>query len=317
MTNINLKTENEILESQELRNELLSRTEVLDKVKTLFLLPKLEMMTMAKVAEYYEVETKAVEKCFARNRVEIEEDGARKYTLAEVTNRFRQNVGIKNMRGSREFDLGDGVTFRMPNVGMIMFPKRAILRIGMLLRDSEIAKEVRTQLLNTFEKATETQRTGDADKEKELVLDLLNAFQKQDTTAMLTSAQTLYQFQRRHITALETENEEIKTDNKMLAGEILKWSDRDQVNRVVRYLSNALDIKWQFVYAVLYKELLYKHGINLSSRLTKSKKKSATKLDMVKDSEWPALQSSLAAICESYGFSPEKVYQKALKYQAQ
>ena len=36
----------------------------------------------------------------------------------------------------------------LPNRGMKLFPKRAILRVGMLLRDSEIAKEIRTRLLD-------------------------------------------------------------------------------------------------------------------------------------------------------------------------
>lgn len=309
----NMKTENEILESRELRNELLSRTEVLAKVKTLFLLPKLQMMSMAQVAEYYEVDVEAIRKCFQRNREEIESDGSRKMVASDIGVRLGQNVPIKNHRGFKEFDLGDGVTFRMPNVGMIMFPKRAILRIGMLLRDSEIAKEVRTQLINTFEEADEKQRTAQLNEEQNLVLKLIEAFQAADHNEMLRAAQTLYQFQNRHIAQITEENEEIKTDNQMLAGEILKWTDRSQINRVVRFLSSQLNTPYQYIWKELYTELSYKHGMDLSKR--KLKRKNDSRLSTVKESEWPVVQQSLAALCEKYGFSPEKLYKKALKHQ--
>ena len=49
-----------------------------------------------------------------------------------------------------------------------LFPKRAILRVGMLLRDSEVAKEVRTQLLNIEENTATEIKTYEIDHETEL-----------------------------------------------------------------------------------------------------------------------------------------------------
>ena len=43
---------------------------------------------------------------------------------------------------------GLNVTFKIPSRGLTLIPKRALLRIGMLLRDSEVAKEVRSRLLD-------------------------------------------------------------------------------------------------------------------------------------------------------------------------
>lgn len=51
--------------------------------------------------------------------------------------------------------LSKGESYRGANV----FPICAILRIGMLLRDSEIAREIRIQLLNIEEAVTDEQRT--------------------------------------------------------------------------------------------------------------------------------------------------------------
>ena len=54
----------------------------------------------------------------------------------------------------------------MINRGLKVFPQRAIPRIGMLLRDSDVAKEVRTQLLNIEEKASGETKTHDIDEEQ-------------------------------------------------------------------------------------------------------------------------------------------------------
>lgn len=64
-----------------------------------------------------------------------------------------------------EYDLGNGVTLSVPNGGVLLFSKRAVLRIGMLLQGSEVAQEVRTQLLNIFDQSTEEQRLADLELE--------------------------------------------------------------------------------------------------------------------------------------------------------
>ena len=47
-------------------------------------------------------------------------------------------------------------TLEIPNRGLAIFPRRAILRIGCLLRDSEVAKLVRSYLLNAEESSEVT-----------------------------------------------------------------------------------------------------------------------------------------------------------------
>jgi hypothetical protein len=48
-------TETALLEKKYLREQMAGRVEVLDKVKKLFLMPKLDMLTTQQVADYYEV----------------------------------------------------------------------------------------------------------------------------------------------------------------------------------------------------------------------------------------------------------------------
>lgn len=142
----------EILLNFALRNKLADRMEVLDKVKELFLLPQLEMMTAQQVANYYGVGVGAVQSCFKDNRDEISADGVSKCTPKTMLERFVPKGQIVKTQYYADFKLSDEVTLRVPNVGINLFSKRAILRIGMLLRGSNVAREVRSQLLNAFEK---------------------------------------------------------------------------------------------------------------------------------------------------------------------
>lgn len=63
---------------------------------------------------------------------------------------------MKSLKTEAIINFNDGSLFEISNSGLVLFPKRAILRVGMLLRDSEIAKEVRTRLLDVFHDASET-----------------------------------------------------------------------------------------------------------------------------------------------------------------
>ena len=62
----------------------------------------------------------------------------------------------------------NGVRFAYKN--NTLFPRRAIPRVGMLLRDSEVAKEVRTQLLNIEEKVSKESKIEDINEEEKFML---------------------------------------------------------------------------------------------------------------------------------------------------
>ncbi|WP_349916938.1 phage antirepressor KilAC domain-containing protein [Bacillus cereus] len=143
------------------REKYIQRIEVLSKVKELLLLPRLEMATTKQVATFYEVGIEAIKSISKRHRVELESDGFVFMSYKDVKNQTVQDEPIKS----------HGVAPRGSN----MFTKRAILRVGMLLRDSDTAKEVRMQLLNIEEHATNEQRTHEIDKDGLLLLDIIRA----------------------------------------------------------------------------------------------------------------------------------------------
>ncbi|BDR74295.1 hypothetical protein K144316041_p21340 (plasmid) [Clostridium tetani] len=170
--------ENELLEKKDLREEMIGKVEVLDKVKKLILLPDTEYATKKQVAKYYEVKVDAIESIERRNKEELLSDGYNKFSSKDIKTLIGQVDGIK-----------------IPNTGMNLFPRRAILRVGMLLRDSEVAKEVRTQLLNIEEKTTEEQKTDDINKEKLLFMNIMFA---ENDTDRAVAVNELYKYNARN-----------------------------------------------------------------------------------------------------------------------
>ncbi|GGO86060.1 hypothetical protein [Wenjunlia tyrosinilytica] len=129
-------TEVVLLESRALRASMSERTEALDKVKALVLLPDGLHVTSRMVAEYFEVPELTIRNLVARHRDELEEAG---YTLlkgAELQDFLSLNMSLR----------------RVPGRGLAVFPRRAVLNVGMLLRDSEVARRVRRYLLDSEER---------------------------------------------------------------------------------------------------------------------------------------------------------------------
>lgn len=138
------RAELDLIESRPLRDRNASRTEVLDKVKALTLLPGDTFATVELVAAYYEVAPEAVKSAIYDHRDEVESDG------------------LKVLSGPRlsSFKESSGLTSRAPSLTVV--PRRAILRLGMLLRDSAVAKQVRTYLLDTEQQFTVPQTFAEA-----------------------------------------------------------------------------------------------------------------------------------------------------------
>ncbi|BCL21682.1 restriction endonuclease [Streptomyces tuirus] len=123
--------ETALLESPTLRGSVLDRTDVLDKVKALSLLPDGMHVTTAMVASYFDVGLEAIKSLVKDHRTELEASGYRLLTGEELRS-FKNLSGIQSRTRS-----------------LALFPRRAVLNIAMLLRDSEVARQVRVYLLDT------------------------------------------------------------------------------------------------------------------------------------------------------------------------
>jgi hypothetical protein len=151
--NINESNEMVLVESKTMRDELVFKDNVLDKVKTVSTLPGTFEVTIQMAANYYEVGEDAVESIIRRNREEFNE-------YSEI-----RNLKGKSLQEFRDRQ-PDGSEFINPNTRSLnLINRRGLLRIGMLLTQSEVAKAVRHYLLNVEEVSTREQKQWAVERE--------------------------------------------------------------------------------------------------------------------------------------------------------
>lgn len=246
----NAETENPLLDDRHLRDKCVGRFEVLDRVKELLLIPGTDYMTTEQVADYYQVEYDAIKKVYQRNEDELLSDGM---CIRRMDDFLKgQNVSFQKERNKVILTYENGMNFTVTNRGLKVFPRRAILRIGMLLRDSEIAKEIRTQLLNIEEKVSDDVKVADIEEEERLLNNIGKAYGSGDVNELLKATTEYNAFQNRHI-------KQLQNDNKALSVGILEWSDRNKLNAGIRQLSSVTGIHFSKMWNELYKNLQYKY----------------------------------------------------------
>lgn len=303
MTTI-IKNEEAFIIDANIRESHMNRVDVLEKVKGLLLLPNLGMATTKQVADFYEVKAQTIQNIVDRNRTEIEGDGVVFTSYAEVKEKTNPLI-VSELRISKR--------------GVNLFSRRAILRVGMLLRDSAIAKEVCTQLLNIEEKTTQEVKVADINEEQTLQMAVGQAFMSGDINALAQAATSLMAFKNRHIAEIETKLEEQKTVIKVLAKEEVAFKTPDKVlqNLTARY-GKANGGNYQMAWKDLRNHLRYKvtPGINLKSRKTRairSGKKGVTYPKVIKEHEFPTVISAMIALCKNKGIDVEDILQEVAK----
>ncbi|SCC21487.1 hypothetical protein [Bacillus mycoides] len=154
----------EVIDNKVERDNLVERVEVLDRVKELLLLPDNEFATINQVANFYNVDKKTLTNQMRFHEEELLSDGYKIVSGKDLATTLKRVAKVENGRGHILINNSE----KIPYTNLGLYTKRAILRVGMLLRDSEIAKEVRTQLLNIEEHTTTEVKSYEIDHEMEL-----------------------------------------------------------------------------------------------------------------------------------------------------
>ncbi|GCD44318.1 hypothetical protein GKJPGBOP_04014 [Streptomyces paromomycinus] len=126
-----------------MRDSVADRTEVLDKVKALALLPDGVHATTEGVASYFVVHKEVVKKVTQRHRAELSTNGMWVLRGSDLREFKRDNMSLYEE------------SYPQAKTNLTLYTRRTILNIAMLLRDSEVARAVRTYLLDVEESARE------------------------------------------------------------------------------------------------------------------------------------------------------------------
>lgn len=138
---------NDILEKEELRQDILNNNKSLDimnKYKTITTINNTEYETLDRVAKYFEVDYECIKKLVQNNKRELIKNGLL-ILKGKETREFLggDNISLHNYKG---YFISDNRKFN--NRSNTLVNKRCFLNMAMLLRDSNIAQEIRCKMLD-------------------------------------------------------------------------------------------------------------------------------------------------------------------------
>ena len=276
----------DLLQRKEAREDCISRVEVLDKVGELLLLPNTEYATINQVSNYYNVGQEAIRKLFQRNKEELVHNGAITLGANKIVDDILRVDKMSIHKTKSGILIGDNKLNYKSN---LLFSKRAILNVGMLLRDSEVAKEIRTRLLDIVHDASKQNNNeetivenvvNEISEERQLMLDRIEAEMNGDFETVCVINAKLFALKNKRIEELETEVENITTH----ALDIIE--SRKVINCLVRNIAVVkYGGKFGNAYNELYKKLNYQLGININARKQKNKLDSLSEEEMYRTEE--------------------------------
>lgn len=284
-----MRKENELIEQKELREEMIDRIEVLDRVKELILLPNTECATTEQVAEYFKTTKDNIKQTKIRNEEELILDGVRHYKHKEI----------------KEIVNSDNVSpLKIPPAGTLLFPKRAILRVAMLLRDSEVAKEIRTRLLDIVQDVSSGKDNvieniiDEISEEKQLMLDRVEAEMNGDWDTVCVINAKLFAIKNKRIEELKEQIDVLKNNSLNIA------ESRVVINKLVRLIAvKEYNGAFGKAFGDLYKQVNYKLGINLKARNKIGKQ---TILDTMSDEEIQSTEIIVKCWADEVGIDVRK-----------
>ena len=280
----------DLIENQDIREKMIDNVSVLEKVKDLLLLGDSEFATTQQVADYYEVDISVIQKLVSRNKQELESNGLKLNSKNDIKNLIGQDVKLE---------------IAIPNRGMKLFPKRAILNIGMLLRDSKVAKEVRTRLLDIIHDTEKNNPKiinniiNEIRDEQQIQKELIEAVMCGDFAKETQLKTELIGLKNKRITELAKENK-LRSDNATLIQDT-----RLIINRIVRYITNKryhgnFKACWDYVYTLAN----YKLHMNIKKR---EHKKNEPLLNTLTYEELQKLEIMLRNWCLDLNYNLESI----------
>ena len=187
---MNAINELDLIEKQEMRSKFLERIDILETVGELLTLPNTDLSTTKQVAEFYKVGTEAIKTIYKRNREELVASGAKTV----------EGLDLKDLKA----EVQDAPVFSYAK-SIVVFSKRAVLNVGMLLRDSSVSKELRSQILNTLEIVPDEVKVQAIEQEQKLLLNIIYA---KDEAERAVGLSEFNNYKNRHIAQLNAQIEE-------------------------------------------------------------------------------------------------------------
>lgn len=280
-----MKRENQLLENKKMREEVVDRIEVLEQVGELLLLPNTDFATTEMVANYYEVAIETIKSLVFDNKDELIGNGYRVVEKEELSS-------LKNLS-----------QLKTRAKSLALFSKRAILNVSMLLRDSKVAIELRSRLLDVIHDSEQGQGNietiiNEISEEKQLMLQRIEAEMNGNFDEVCVINAKLFALKNKRISELEDEIK-IITENSLTIKEA-----RKVINRLVRIIAmKEFSGAFGKAYSELYSKVNYQLGINIKAR---NKKSNQSYIEVLTEEETFSVEKIVRTWANNIGIDVEK-----------
>ena len=215
---INNVNDREMVMKEENKNKILNILRKLGNV--------VDYMTEPMVARFFGVEDSTIMNCGNRHSEELSKYGYRVYRKSEC----------KEVLNNQLDCLGN-----IPNRGLRLYPIEAVVVIGMMLTESKVAEQLRSEIISELFGVS-------VDKEKQLAQELGVAIANGDMNEVLRINTELFALKNKKIKILEgdiKEREDIIND---LLYNVDLAEKRQRVNQIVKYGNEDVVSRWRLLY---------------------------------------------------------------------
>ena len=329
-----------------LRDKYIDKVEVLDRIENVELLaplPSTEYVTMNQIADFYQVPLETIERCYQRHESEICSDGV----IVLTPKKYKEflngtHCSFKNCddiytqyNGKMAIHIDSDTDVIIPNRGIKAFPRRASLRFGMLLTDSDVAEQVRTYLLDTEERVVIT-GVVTSDNGADL---FMNCVQAKGADERLRAC---YEFSRykdmqiaqrdARIIQLEEQIKNLQQSQQLITtksnrvqrvyGSKEVKAMRRRFSKIIRIVTGELKVPYGVVYDDVYTLLEDDYNISLRERRDRDPKEQRIirkeeqgvcvnhipMITYLEDDEWENLYECVKKYLESYNINSDALF---------
>lgn len=143
-----------------------------ERAKFLFSMKEDDWLTKGETSCFFDITSWAISSVYYQNESEFIEDGVCKMKVTDFTHFASSRYKIKEIfsdYGDARIIFEDGSVKKILHRGTLCFPKRALIRVAMMLYNSPVATEVRNQLLNVSESIPKDNYISEMDCEDKLL----------------------------------------------------------------------------------------------------------------------------------------------------
>lgn len=286
-------TNESFLESRSLRDNCIERLDILNRVKALFLIPEVNLMSTGMVAKFFDVPADTIRWEYMQNKEEVDSDGVKSMSSKELKVVLDNQTLLPNGHSGVIVSATDGTKYNLPHTKTTYYTPRSVMRLAMFLRDSKVAREVRTQLLNVVMDTTPEKRIEHIEEEDALLLAIMKA---ETVESRAIAINEFAQYKNRHIEKMQATIDTLLNEARYMDfGKTMNSLIKAYAGRYKGPLYGAND-EYHAAWNNLYYRLRSTHGIDVHRRAGRG-----SLLSKIKDSEQQMAVRMAAELAQSVG----------------